>query len=762
MGCTISSPGGDPEVKEAWPDDDTKMSFWRKDSDKEKVNYKARLEHKQYLAQESPEPVYDISGCGQKNVPSGVFSRCKIARKEALLLQENELTSLSGGGNLADLSNLQVLDLHKNCLEKLPEDIGALKNLKVLYLQQNKLKTLPSNISGLTNLITLNLSDNCLKELPVSISGLTSLKTLDLRNNPKLKKIPKEVASLRCLETLLLDSHTVTYPSPALIEQGTEAVMRFLCQECSIAFIPPSQAIPMQEQNGTTNGTNGTHILRDPYDELVRGHLDKAERLKEERRKQTLELELQKQRDQEKELELKRLSQLNKKKLLEDMAEEESRNDTKLLQMQRMREEERKLLNQRMFEAEQQSDAVINQLMQEGATYTDPAKVRAALEADKAAMEAQFTIIQADVEKLKASEVLRSMQEQMEAEIQRKATARQYQERQFVIHQAMASSLENDKAVEEALQAKGQQQEDIISKMLEDERYQREACQALLLKQDHRAQEIKDQMEMVQNELAALTIVEMKKRDMKVEFETELMSAKRDKLTTLLVDLMERQKQRAEDLQKMMGEMETQRVEEQENYWLIQYQKLLDSKPKGVEQAELTLDAKVKNLLIGCGGEELIPIFAKKKITFKELSFLTDKDLQQLGVWSQLMRHRVLGAVSELESGEDRARMKLEGGAGGKGAPSAPSHSPSGSPSAPTQENGFCSPGGSTTSSPAKETAPTAPVETFQSAECVVCLERKCDIIFLPCGHLCSCSSCQEGVIACPLCRAAIIQRVRL
>ena len=112
--------------------------------------------------------------------------------------------------------------------------------------------------------------------------------------------------------------------------------------------------------------------------------------------------------------------------------------------------------------------------------------------------------------------------------------------------------------------------------------------------------------------------------------------------------------------------------------------------------------------------------------------------------------------------------------------------------------------------------APSAPVETFQSAECVVCLEKKvavtqplfqttgksrwnnhflgtlagflfivmggnivpklqlaahapsnmlllqCDIIFLPCGHLCSCSSCQQGLSSCPLCRANILQRVRL
>jgi E3 ubiquitin-protein ligase LRSAM1 len=348
------------------------------------------------LAQESPEPVFDISECALKNVPAGIYSRCKVARKEALLLQENELTSITGGGNLSDLQDLHVLDLHKNCLEKLPEEIGQLKNLRVLYLQQNKLKSLPSNLGNLTKLTTLNLSENALKEVPVSLSSLSSLKTLDLRSNPKLKKIPKEIAALRCLETLLLDETAISYPDSSIVSQGTEAIMRFLCQESGLDYIPPSQAIPLQEQNGTNGSTsNGNGCpVRDPYEDLVKDHLDKAERLKEERRKQNLEMELSRQRDQEKEVELQKLSEMNKKKLLEDMAEEESRNDSKLVELQKQRESERRILNSRMVEAEQQSDEVISRLMQDGAKLSDPAKVMAALEADREAMEKQFTIVQ--------------------------------------------------------------------------------------------------------------------------------------------------------------------------------------------------------------------------------------------------------------------------------------------------------------------------------------------------------------------------------
>ena len=71
------------------------------------------------------------------------------------------------------------------------------------------------------------------------------------------------------------------------------------------------------------------------------------------------------------------------------------------------------------------------------------------------------------------------------------------------------------------------------------------------------------------------------------------MSEKRETLTKLLLDLMQRKQQRADDLQRMMKEMEDGKEKEQENYWLIQYQKLLDSKPKSLEAAENNLDSKV-------------------------------------------------------------------------------------------------------------------------------------------------------------------------
>jgi hypothetical protein len=46
-------------------------------------------------------------------------------------VQDNELVSLAGGGQLADLCGISILDLHNNCLDKLPDDIGLLTALTV-------------------------------------------------------------------------------------------------------------------------------------------------------------------------------------------------------------------------------------------------------------------------------------------------------------------------------------------------------------------------------------------------------------------------------------------------------------------------------------------------------------------------------------------------------------------------------------------------------------------------------------------------------
>lgn len=142
------------------------------------------------------------------------------------------MTALNGSTGIGDLSKcLQVLDLHQNQLEKLPDEIGQLKALRVLYVHHNKLKKLPDSIGDLPRLQSLDLSFNVLKELPSTLSKLKRLKTLDISKNAKLKKLPKQLGHCHSLDKLVgPDLEVVQYPEASVCKQGTEAVMRFLAK----------------------------------------------------------------------------------------------------------------------------------------------------------------------------------------------------------------------------------------------------------------------------------------------------------------------------------------------------------------------------------------------------------------------------------------------------------------------------------------------------------------------------------------------------
>ena len=68
----------------------------------------------------------------------------------------------------------------------------------------------------------------------------------------------------------------------------------------------------------------------------------------------------------------------------------------------------------------------------------------------------------------------------------------------------------------------------------------------------------------------------------------------------------------------------------QDNYWLIQYQKLLDAKPKGLQEAERAVDARVREVLEKAGAEEYAPVFALRAVTVSQLAAMTDKDLAEV------------------------------------------------------------------------------------------------------------------------------------
>lgn len=109
---------------------------------------------------------------------------------------------------LALRDRLRTLDLNRNRIQKLNDNIGVFRNLKVLNLSYNKIQNVSAAICQLVKLETLILQGNLLVELPTDMAKLSSLKTLNLSSN-KFVKFPKQVCGLENLEVLDLSLNQI-------------------------------------------------------------------------------------------------------------------------------------------------------------------------------------------------------------------------------------------------------------------------------------------------------------------------------------------------------------------------------------------------------------------------------------------------------------------------------------------------------------------------------------------------------------------------
>lgn len=104
---------------------------------------------------------------------------------------------------------LRNLDLSKNRLSEISDNITCFKHLKHLNLECNKLQSLPEPIAKLHKLEYLNASFNVLTELPHSFCTLSNLKQVYLNHN-KLTKFPPQLLNLKNLEVVELSNNKIT------------------------------------------------------------------------------------------------------------------------------------------------------------------------------------------------------------------------------------------------------------------------------------------------------------------------------------------------------------------------------------------------------------------------------------------------------------------------------------------------------------------------------------------------------------------------
>ncbi|XP_050311720.1 E3 ubiquitin-protein ligase LRSAM1-like isoform X2 [Anthonomus grandis grandis] len=669
---------------------------------KRSVN-KQRLEHKLYLARETPEPIFDLSDCDLVNIPQGIYSLCKVFRKETLDLHNNQISSLSGGGELRDLCNLRVLDISHNDIHYLTEDIVFLKNLQELLVDHNHLKSLPDSLCNLTNLKILSLTDNKLKTLPENLGNLSNLQKIRLQNNPQLHRLPKSICMATKLVSIELDSEGFIYPPCEVARGGTGAIIRFISEDLGQDYCPPERIETISE---------------DTTDTSVQAKFE----LK--RMQDFLEIERNNELLQKQELEMASVHKANRQKLLASITDEQCKFDSKLCEIQLEKETERFRLIEQLQEVENSADLAINNLLMLNKEPTSQL-----LEKEREEEERLLEAVNRYNETLRKDDILAAMQDILKQETE--AFNKFDRDRIETSRSILEQELDAGSKIAEILQSQDVHKANLVSQLTEDINLQKAAVGTLLERGDARSWGLLQQVRLVESQLGALTHIELDRRKLRMDEHLNDLAEKRMNLSALLMELLEQQRLRRAQLLSTIKTMEQFKCDDvDEDFWLRQYQSLLEKFPEGISHAQKNMDPKLVEILLSNGVIHCLPFLAK--LTQSEAHGVTEGDLIEAGLTSMYDRQRILDAL-QIYSKERISFISVS--------PSAPPLECAGA-SAPPLEDPH--------------------IKAINSVECVICLDLECHVIFVPCGHLCCCTGCSVGVSLCPLCRTDIERRITM
>ncbi|KAM6431341.1 E3 ubiquitin-protein ligase LRSAM1 isoform 1-T7 [Liasis olivaceus] len=703
-----------------------------------------RLEYQMCLAKEAgADDILDISKCELSELPYGAFATCKVLQKKVLIAHTNFLTSLIPKScSLSNLVTVKVLDLHDNQLTSLPADIGQLVSLQVLNVEKNLLKALPDSTGDLAQLQTLNLKGNELKKLPSTVGGLRSLRTLDISEN-SVQELPQALAHIRTLEALSLDASAMIYPPNEICSAGTEAVQRFLCEKLGIEYNPPSQyLLPVLESDGGEISADGIRRTAGRYAEDEAEWQNKFldyEKRKEQKMQEKLEFERWLDLEQREQVHLMHQSHVQKGEFLQSMKEEQMKLEEGLTRHQQRLGAERLKLLEQLKQMEQGVAGRIQKLLEDNQRQKQSSEILKSLENDRIRMEQLMAITQEETEQLRQREVAAAMKQMLSETYKNKLLQGAYESRrQDLVNQTCSSLAKMDEKFQQILAWQQLDQNKAISQILQESEMQKAAFEALQVKRDLMHCQIRNQIKLIEKELLQLTQLELKRQQLDTEALQEAIVEQRQTLSYLLQQLLKEKKQREEELQTILRELEAKSETKQENYWLIQYQRLLDQKPLSLRLQEEGLERQLVKLLTELSAEQYVPIFAHHRISLETLSSMVPGDLAKIGITESGLQRAIIRKAREIQAVAETIPELLK-----------PAEVVE--PSAPESRE-----------EPASPEGPSAPPAEEQHCECVVCMELEAQVVFLNCGHVCCCRSCSEALHSCPLCRKEIVQRIRL
>ncbi|KAK6627231.1 hypothetical protein RUM44_009708 [Polyplax serrata] len=677
----------------------------RGDGPSKKVDYKARLEKKLYLARENPEPIFDISDCNLKQLPNNIFSLCRVFRKDTLYLQNNLLTSLKKGGSLEELSNLKILNLSSNNFSELTSSISYLTCLEMLDISCNKLKELPKEIGELKNLVWLNASHNNLQNLPNTIGDCQNLESLNITYNSSLIRLPVTLGKLKYIGQIEIDP-TVQYPPKEVYENGLFQMMNFLRRELKEQLDNLSWCKITARDN-----VNLTQLQELKNVELMcdtKFSDSKSHDQKQEKNSGSMEAKL---------------------KLQENIKNEQKAMQEKLASIQEQKKNERKLLIKLCQTEEKSSCEAVSRILDNNK------KVRTSMfdlwgkeRKDEEEKLMNLVLMNNKDKPTSRQKIIESMDETMRDELEKYEKINN-RKRLGTLNKVAAETALSNSTLNELLKKANEDKKQLVDMILLDENLQKSAVVSLFEKTDATSWELAKQISIIENKLAELTRLELTRKKIATDCQLVELNENRTALTKMLVSLFNEQTQRRNALLDEVNRMGTIRDtnHNSSNFWLDMYNAIFNSKSNEMVRYLEALDQNLVYHLFTNGVFHYLPLLKDVALNEDKLVDLNVNVLTKLGIKNAEDRKNVLYAVKTFLNSKSSKRAL---------------------PSAPE----FVEPSAPLMGSSNEEVS----LNYLVPEECIICFDLKPTIIFLPCGHVCCCCKCFKGITTCPMCRTDV------
>lgn len=706
MGCGVSC------VQNA-----TMSLFGRHSTDE--TDARAKLERKLYIAKESPEADFDLSDCQLKQVPSGTYSICKVYRKELLHLQDNKLQSLEGGGQLSDLYLIKVFNLSSNKITQLPYDIRYLVNLTELHIQNNLIKIIPDSIQYMEGLQVLDLSSNKLRNLTPSLGKLKNLRRLNITDNTELDELCSDLCLATNIVQIELDGNQFKFPSSDICSNGTEAIMRHLCKSMDIEYTAPLTAgsSPVLAQTPSS--------IQNPF---IKSN--------------TMTWEEQEATMIEQENKLHQVAKEQREKFLSKIVQNQLVLDNEIFKVQEAKEVERQKLIIAIQDDEKDIECLVKNFIQ--SDYLGPEVIQQQLAYEQAEHDRLLEIVQQNYDNLRKVDVLRSIEALMEEDYTMHDSTTRYRDHLNNMKQnLLTQDLEGAEKLEELLKAKDQSRTVLVEQLLDDQDVQKALVASLLERVDTRSWSLNQEISLISSHLAKLSVIEQEKKKLHIGYNYNELLQQRVHLVNLLDDLFSQQNKRRMQLVDTLKEMETE-SSRSSDFWLKSYQRLIDTAPRTLLDVGKSLDPVLANYLLQEGVIHCLPFLVKFIFSDDSLMSISHEKLRANGV--------------SLTSDRDGIIRAIKWYVGAKSQNHNYEVATNTEPGAPSKEIVDVEEQNCTGVVSNNETE-----VTIMESECVVCMDARCEMVFVPCGHMCCCQPCSvKNMDCCPMCRSNIDRTMKV